>query len=254
MVYKILPYCIFRNLFGDRKQFGLIIQKNDPDFKEWTKNYEKFYNDSQKGSIGKIVNHYGFKVVEKLDYTNKSVVELGPGIIEHPIYNKTIPKRYTLVDINEIFLKKSKVILTENSCPNVSTIQVKDSTSIPVEDNLADIVLSFHQLEHIYNIEDYLQEIKRVLKKDGLFAGAVPTEGSLAWGGGRYLTSRRYVKKNMNFNFDKIICWEHPNFVDLIQEKLNKNFQLIYSIKKPLKFLPLDFNLSWSFIYKNTDK
>lgn len=124
----------------------------------------------------------------------------------------------------------------------------------PLEDNFSDIILSFHQLEHICNLTDYRLEIKRVLKKDGLFVGVVPTEDSLAWGGGRYLTSRRYVKKNMNFNYDKIICWEHPNFVDLIQEKLNQNFQLIHSTKKPFNFLPLDFNLSWSFIYKNTDK
>lgn len=118
-------------MFGDRKQFGLLMKEDDPDFTEWTKNYEKLYLENQKGRIGTIVNNYGFRIVENLDYTNKSVVELGPGIIEHNIYNKTIPKRYTIVDINEVFLNKAKKILIENSYPDVSTIQVKNSTAIP---------------------------------------------------------------------------------------------------------------------------
>ncbi len=99
--------------------------------------------------------------------------------------------------------------------------------------------------------EYYLQELKRILKPNGILIGAVPTEGGIAWGLGRFVTSRRYVKKHMDIDYDKIICWEHPNFVNKIKKQLDDNFINIKSVKKPLGILPMDFNLSWSFIYRN---
>lgn len=54
MFNKYLPYFIFKRLFGDRKQFGSKIDYNDKEFLLYLENIEKFYNDSQKGSIGKI--------------------------------------------------------------------------------------------------------------------------------------------------------------------------------------------------------
>ena len=112
-------------------------------------------------------------------------------------------------------------------------------------------MVTFHQLEHIYELEEYLQELKRILKPNGVLIGAVPAEGGVAWGFGRFLTSRRYVRKNMDFDYDKIICWEHPNFVNKIKKLLDENFTSVKSIKKPFGVLPMDFNLSWSFIYRN---
>jgi len=55
----------------------------------------------------------------------------------------------------------------------------------------------------------------------------------------------------MDFDYDKIICWEHPNFVNKIKKLLDENFTNIKSIKKPFGFLPMDLNLSWSFICRN---
>ena len=67
-----------------------------------------------------------------------------------------------------------------------------------------------------------LKEFNRILKKNGIIVGAIPNEGGMAWGFGRYLTTRRYTKK-FNINYDKIICWEHPNFADFIFESFQKN-------------------------------
>ena len=126
-----------------------------------------------------------------------------------------------------------------------------EGLTIPLKDNVVDVLVTFHQLEHIYELDTYLQELKRILKPNGVLIGAVPTEGGVAWGFGRFLTSRRYVKKNMDFDYDKIICWEHPNFVNKIKTLLDKNFTNNKSIKKPFGMLPMDFNLSWSFEYRN---
>ncbi|QNM91538.1 class I SAM-dependent methyltransferase [Aliarcobacter cryaerophilus] len=251
MIYKYLPYFIFKPLFGDRKRCGLKTNFEDKDFRKWQDECcLKFYEDNQKGSIGTIVNHFGFKIMSQIDLTDKVVLEVGPGRIDHLDYNQTKPKKYILSDINKDFLEISKNRLKEYCIDNSDTLEVQ-GTSIPIEDNSVDVLVTFHQLEHIYELEEYLQELKRILKPNGVLIGAVPAEGGVAWGFGRFLTSRRYVRKNMDFDYDKIICWEHPNFVNKIKKLLDENFTSVKSIKKPFGVLPMDFNLSWSFIYRN---
>ena len=67
-----------------------MIEKNldkinpiDEDWKTWQKNYLKFYTDNQKESIGTTVNHYGFKIVENIDFNKKNIMKLDPSGIEH---------------------------------------------------------------------------------------------------------------------------------------------------------------------------
>lgn len=255
MIYKILPDFIFKRLFGDRRKWGLKADHNDPDYKKMlleTENLQKFYQESQKGRIGHVVNHFGFKIMKHVDLTGKTVVELGPGSIEHLDYNRTKPREYILVDIRKFFLEESQERLKHYGIENNVVLVEVDGIKIPLEDNTADIILTFHQLEHIYELESYLQELKRILKPDGILVGSVPAEGGIAWGLGRFLTSRRYAKKHMNVDYDKVICWEHPNFVNKIKGLLDKNFIPQKLVKRPLGLLPFDFNLSWSFIYKNS--
>jgi len=81
--------------------------------------------------------------------------------------------------------------------------------------------------------------------------GAIPAEGGLAWGVGRLLTSRRWLKANTGIDPDKLICWEHPNFADHILQALDRHF-----IKKTNRFWPfrlpfIDLNLVVQFIYSN---
>ncbi|RXJ54413.1 class I SAM-dependent methyltransferase [Candidatus Marinarcus aquaticus] len=255
MIYKYLPYFMFKPLFGDRKKWGLKADFSDEEYIEALKeeNVQKFYQDNQKGSIGTTVNHFGFKIMEQIDLTDKVVLEVGPGSIDHLDYNSTKPKKYILADIRKEFLEISQKRLEEYFIEDIETIEVS-GIKIGLEDNNVDILITFHQLEHIYELEEYLQELKRILKPNGILIGAVPTEGGVAWGFGRFLTSRRYVKKNMDFDYDKIICWEHPNFVNKIKKLLDENFTNVQSIKNPFGILPMDFNLSWSFIYRNDKK
>lgn len=251
MLYKYLPYFIFKPLFGDRERFGLKTDHSDEEFLRWQNDYYLlFYNDNQKGGIGKAVNHLGFKIIDGIVLTEKIVLELGPGSIDHLDYNKTIADEYIIADINQDFLYISEQRLTEYGQKNVTKIEIMDD-SLPLSDNSVDVVITFNQLEHIYKLEEYILEIKRVLKTDGILVGSVPTEGSFAWGLGRFLTSRRYVRKNLDINYDKIICWEHPNFVNKIKMLLDANFTVIKNKKKPFGLLPFDLNLSWSFIYMN---
>lgn len=246
MIYKIMPYFIFRRLWGDRRRYGTRVDFNDPDFKSWLSHCVKFYKDTQKGLIGGIVNHFGFKVLKRVPLQDKKVLEIGPGIIEHMEFHQGTPSEYHLVDMKPEFLELSKKVLE----PHYDKVfcHENDGYNIPLESNQFDVVMSFNQLEHCIELDDFVKEIQRVLKPGGLFVGSVPTEGSFAWGLGRFLTSRRYVNKNFDFSLDKIICWEHPNFVDTIMKSLKKHFKVKSFRRKPFNFLPLDFNLTLQFI------
>ena len=235
MIYKYLPYFIFKPLFGDRKKWGLKSNENDSDFIKWNEECLKFYTDTQKDSVGSMINNFGFKIMKQIDLSNKTILEVGPGSIEHLDYNFTKPSKYILCDIREMFLDISEKRLEYYGIKNIEKIIV-EGLHIPLEDNSVDILITFHQLEHIYELDEYLIELKRILTPNGILIGAVPTEGSIAWGFGRFLTSRRYVNKHMDFDYDKIIYWEHPNFVTKVKEKLDNHFTNIKSIKNLLVF------------------
>jgi len=104
-------------------------------------------------------------------------------------------------------------------------------------------------MEHLHPLESYINEMKRVMKPGGVLAGAIPCEGGLAWGIGRYLTSRRYLKANSQIDPDKIICWEHRNFADSIMNQLTRSFKRVCVNYWPLSVPLIDTNLIISFIY-----
>jgi len=238
-------------LWGNRKHFGVIPDTKDPDWKIWQeKAYSDFYKNTQQSGIGKMVNKMAYHVIERVDFEEKQILEVGPGIIRHLGYIKNKPIKYTICDINEDILDIAEKQLKTAQFPCDTILLARErSSELPFADESFDIVISFNSLEHLYPLENYLIETKRILKKGGQLVGGIPCEGGLAWGLGRYLTTRRYVHKHYGINYDKIICWEHPNFADFIIEQLDTHFQKRYLKLHPFSFFPIDFNLIASFIY-----
>lgn len=54
-----------------------------------------------------------------------------------------------------------------------------DGESLPFKDNLFDVIYSFHVLEHVKKPDHFLQELHRVLKKDGIVYIGVPNRSRL---------------------------------------------------------------------------
>ena len=57
------------------------------------------------------------------------------------------------------------------------------------------------------------------------------------------------MKKNTNINYDKVICWEHPNFATRIIQSLDKNLVRIKVNKVPNLYFD-DFSLIIKGVYK----
>lgn len=244
-----MPNFLKKRLWGDREKFGLTVDQKDPSWEEWNNIYTEFYESNQRGSIGSKVNDLGYDVLNRVNLKNKNILEIGAGDIRHLNFWKgEKPKKYIIADVSNEMMRIAENKLIASSI-EYEKLLISRNKILPLDDNSIDIVISFYSLEHIYPLDDYLRDILRVLKKDGKIIGAIPAEGGIAWGLGRYLTSRRWFKKNTNINPDKIICWEHPNFSDFIIKKLDSYYKKNFLSYEPFKVPSIDTNLVIKFIY-----
>jgi len=243
-----LPAFLAKPLFGDRTRFGLEIQKDDPDWEMWQGFYLNFYQDTQKNGVGKKVNDAGYEILYQVDLTAKHVLEVGPGHLPHRRFWHGKPAHYTVVDIKQEMIAQSTQILNMERVPTSAFALSADI--LPLADASIDLIISFYSLEHMHPLENYLKEFYRVLTPHGMLVGAIPCEGGLAWGGGRFLTSRRYIKNKSNINPDKIICWEHPNYAEQILQSLSEQYESAHLHFWPMKVPLIDFNLICKFIYR----
>ena len=255
MIRDYLPGKLKRVLWGDRDKFGYLPIESDRDWRVWQeKAYTDFYQETQQKGLGQIVNSMIYPVMSRVNFDQLKILEIGPGIIRHLQYIGSEVDTYILCDIEPESLKHAERQLTESGINFQSIIKSRSEFSLPLEDRSVDAIVTFNSLEHLYPIDDHLREFNRVLKPGGRVIGGIPCEGGLAWGLGRYLTTRRYVHNAYSINYDKIICWEHPNFSDAIIEKLNEYFELEQMTRHPFPKLPIDLNLMLSFIYKKRNR
>jgi SAM-dependent methyltransferase len=249
MGYK-LPRFLSKPLFGDRKRFGLVVQPEDPCWIEWHKQYQEFYFETQKKSIGNSVNNAGYTVLRRVSLDGKKVLEVGPGRIGHIDCWNGSPDEYVIADVRQDMLDESQQALKIAKVRHSTRLIAERFPSLPFDDETFDIVVSFYSMEHLYPLDEYLTEIQRVLRPGGKLVGAIPCEGGLAWGLGRYLTSRRWFLNNTSINPDKIICWEHPNFADHILSSSDQLFRRKFIHFWPLIVPSVDLNLVVQFVYE----
>lgn len=248
-VGNYIPYPFFKYLFGNRRVFGSRIDYSDPNWIEWENTFMEFYEKNQKQSIGEIVNNAGYDVLKRLDFSNKDLLELGPGKINHLKYWNGLPRSYAMADIKQSFLDMNDSLLNEKEI-NFTKHLIKSNFKLPFKSESKDIIITFYQLEHLNPLKGYLKEYLRVLKPNGIIAGAIPCEGGLSWGLGRFLTTRRWLLSNTGIDPDKLICWEHPNFADYIINSIAESCKKDYLSFWPLKIPSIDLNLVSKFIFK----
>lgn len=246
---NLLPKSIRAPLWGDREKWGSVIDVADPCWQEWQTACGRFYSENQRRGIGAQINDAGYRLMSQIDLNGKTILEVGAGDIRHIPYWRGRPHEYILADVRAEMLEKAQRRLAENNVPYRS-IMPERGQPLLVDDGTVDIVVSFYSLEHLHPLAPYLAEVYRLLKPGGILIGAIPAEGGLAWGLGRMLTSRRWLKKNTTIDPDKIICWEHPNFADDILAALDYRFQRQKHFWWPMRLPVLDVNLIIQLQYR----
>lgn len=87
-------------------------------------------------------------------------------------------KKVIGVDISEDSVEYAK----QNYGSNNTTYLVGDGEKIPLPDKHVDVVVSFETIEHIEDYKQFMAEVKRVLKDDGLLVLSTPNDLEFAEG------------------------------------------------------------------------
>lgn len=250
LVANLLSGRARRLLFGHRKESAVPFSIHDADWKKYQAIAGDFYSKTQRSGVGGKVTDSGYRILRNIDFDSKTVVEIGPGSLPHRrLWNGT-PELYVSVDLRDEF---HEIALQKAKCPTARVNTDFFNPKIDLAANFADVIVSFYSLEHLHQLDESIEEYRRVLKPGGLFVGALTNEGGLLWGVGRFLLTRPVMRHKYGVDYDKIIAWEHPNYVDTIRNSLNAHFREITWRSYPFSRFQgnPNFNLISSFVFTN---
>ena len=83
-----------------------------------------------------------------------------------------------------------------------------------------------------------MREVERVMKQDGDFLVAVPSEGGWLYKLGRQLTTKRHMESKFDIDYDEVIKKSHVNEFPRIMEKIHLHFCIERVTYLPFRFLP----------------
>jgi ubiquinone/menaquinone biosynthesis C-methylase UbiE len=202
------------------------------------KNYNNYL---YKGLIG-VLFRYQHKRLSPKDYrNNERVLEIGPGFEPHIKYVKLNFKEYYCLELNN---NKELIKYYENNFPNI-IYKNYDGRNLNFPENFFDRIIISHTLEHIINFEEFLIEMHRVLKIDGVISIASPCDNGFLWRFCRFLLKKTYFKllKVSDLDYDYNLAKDHVNTIFQIISVLRKKFTIISEYYLPFKIKIIDFNL-----------
>lgn len=190
---------------------------------EWSKSF---------GTTEKLWNEHIFKDIK--DFRGKKIVEIAPGFGRITQFLSILAQELIVVDLNPLCLEKTK----EKLGNHVLAYFLNDGKSIPkVRDNSQDLVFSWDSFVHFHKnvIDEYLIEIKRVLKPGG--HGYI--HHSWLYGGSEMSTQNAAGRSNMSpeefkemveshdmeivsqspINFERSFAWNGVDCVSIFRKK-----------------------------------
>jgi ubiquinone/menaquinone biosynthesis C-methylase UbiE len=148
-------------------------------FKPWLGDMFSFlYDRIMKKSIfpkkfkGSIVKHFDILKEEYQNIHSRKLLEIatGSGFTAY-LLNKD--NSYTGIDISRGLLSKAVKKFKENNFQDAEFF-VADATDMPFNNEFFDVVICDLSLNFIGNIEVFIKELKRVMKKEAVFYCSVP--------------------------------------------------------------------------------
>ena len=136
--------------------------------------YNKMFleNIEHREEYGDITESYNF-IMENHILKNSKILEIGCNIGSLlNLLSKSGFTQITGIDIATDAIKYGK-----NKYPKLkNNLLISKGDMIPFKDNEFDVVLSFDLLEHMPNVNNYLNEVHRVLKPNGIYLFQTPNK------------------------------------------------------------------------------
>jgi ubiquinone/menaquinone biosynthesis C-methylase UbiE len=206
-------------------------------------NYDqnKYQEYLYSGLLGKLFNK-NHELMENFKFksTNK-ILEIGGGFAPHIKYINNKFNEYHSVDLNLV------TGLKEYINENYKEIKFKyyNGKKLNFNNNLFDRIVISHCLEHILEPEKFINEMLRVLKKDGIITIALPCDPGVLWRFGRFIMKKTFIKKNREkeYDHDYVIATEHVNSIFNLHTIIKKKFKIVKELFYPFNIKIIDINL-----------
>lgn len=215
------------------KKLKIINKKILKDIYGFTENNDKSYAESKNVtyiSSNPIIRYIWWRRLENLLKFTKyrrsnNVLDLGCG---EGVFLPTLSRNYTHVDATDIDITTAISLKEHFSLDNVNLINDNICDS-KLKNNSYDLIFAASILEHLKNLSDVLNTIKRILKKDGLLIYSVPSE-NVMYKFGKFITGyHKYTHP----------AHQHHNSRKEIYEMVVKKFKLVKKSNTTLFFFSL---------------
>src|SRR5688500_10598726 len=173
---------------------------DDSDFKKYRALYdgdaEQVYYSNQN-SLFHWIHHSAHKRTDEYwrdGAVSGWVADIGCGTGDHFGYFRDLSR------VVGIDMSLGSLNAVRRRHPDAILIQA-DINALPFGDSTFDAVFSIYNLEHLYYLRDSLEEIARILAQHGRLFVGLPTEGGVAWGLGRKLSTERMYSKKYGIDY-----------------------------------------------------
>jgi ubiquinone/menaquinone biosynthesis C-methylase UbiE len=202
------------------------------------KNYNNYL---YSGFIGMLFR-WQHKLLSPKIYENcEKVLEIGPGFEPHIKFVKLNYKKYYCLEIDKNIKHKKYY---KKNFPNI-IFNTYDGKNLNFKNNFFDRIIISHTLEHIFDFENFLNEMVRVIKPDCVISIASPCDNGFLWRFGRFILKKTYhkIKKTSEINYNYIMAKEHVNTIFQIISVLKKKFNIHKELYLPFRIKIIDINL-----------
>jgi SAM-dependent methyltransferase len=189
--------------------------------------------------IEKFNHNYVVKLPHKI---GSKTLEIGAGLGEHLKHENLDTQDYYCLEYRESFCEQIKPLLPPDrvTCGDIQKKQKWDAGTF-------DRVIAIHVLEHLNNLPAALEEVSRLLKKDGFFDVVIPCEGGFSYSLARKISAERVFVKNFKMDYAPIIKSEHINTYGEVLALLLEHFSVKKISHFPFRFPIATFNLVVGF-------
>lgn len=216
----------------------------------------RYISNLRKSSVNKkeYFNDIGKELNFKRNFKGKAL-EIGFGTIANLLFLKNKGFSCTGLEVSENSVKRSKQYIEINKIKKIKTYYWKDSKKIPFKNNSFDLIIGLQCVYYNLEFENFLKEIKRVLKPNGKFFFSFFSDKH------DYIKYTDLVDKKRS-----LVKWNknHPNKrirnSVLFQPKNKVHLKKIFNKFKSVKIFTYEFDQlplfqSWWYIYgKNAKK
>jgi len=153
----------------------------------------------------------------------------GEGHLIQKLQNNIPNNTYYGFDITDIALEKAKIRCTK------AIIEKKDLANTKTTNDFFDIIICSEVLEHIPEYQEVINELKRILQKDGLLIITFPNE--TLWTVARFFLGRKPIKEPQHVNsFTPNKMKSYINLKTIKQINLPFRLPFILSLGSIIKF------------------